>query len=113
MPLGSAMMLVMFSYVFSPDTLCVICKRPGVPKSFSRSSFFSSSGKKDGVFRLVCSDVTLKASGPVASFQYVVLVNKTKGLPVAFCDRGRPVLMEKFDKCVIGFNGEAGVFTDK
>jgi hypothetical protein len=72
-----------------------------------------SSKQVGGEYKLVCADLTLKASGPVQRFQYVVLVNKTKNLPIAFCDRGRPVEMIKTDKCVIGFNGDAGVFRDK
>ena len=66
-----------------------------------------------GVAKLTCADLTLTASGNVATFRYVVLYNNAAAADnlIAYWDKGADVTMTSGDTFLIDFDGSNGVFT--
>lgn len=79
----------------------------------SRAVTTSSSSQTSGVYRLICADLTLTASGAVATFRYVVLYNDTATNDelVAYWDYGSAVTMANTETFLIDFDGSNGVFS--
>jgi hypothetical protein len=79
----------------------------------SRNVTTSSSSQTSGVYRLICADLTLTASGNVATFRYVVLYNdtSTNDLLIGWYDYGSSVSMVDTDTFLIDFNGTDGVIS--
>lgn len=71
----------------------------------------SSSAQTAGTYKLVLDDLTLTASGVVATFQYVILYNDTatnKEL-IGWWDVGTPITMASLYTFLINFDASAGV----
>lgn len=69
-----------------------------------------------GVLKLLCaSDLTLTATGTVATFQYIILYNDTPSSPlnplIGWYDFGSTVTMLNTETFLIDFNQSDGVFT--
>jgi len=71
----------------------------------------STSSQTSGTYKLVLDDLTLTASGNVASFQYVVLYNDTATNDelIGWWDVGSVITMANLDTFLINFDGTAGV----
>lgn len=80
----------------------------------SRNITTVSSVQTAGIEKLICSDLTLTASGAVAPFRYVVIYNSTAaGNPlIGFYDAGATVTMSNSgDTFLIDFDQSNGVLT--
>lgn len=75
----------------------------------SRNVTTTSSSQTGGTETLVLQDLTLTASGAVATFQYVVLYDDTPTSPadplVGWWDYGSPVTMANLETFLIDFQG--------
>ena len=73
----------------------------------------SSSLQTAGVYKLICADLVLTASGAVAPFRYVVLFNQTAGSDelIGFYDYGSEVTLNNGDTFTIDFDAANGVLT--
>lgn len=73
----------------------------------SRNVTTSTSSQTSGTYSLVCNDLTLTASGAVATFRYVVLYNDTPTSPadplIGFYDYGSAVTMANGETFLIDF----------
>jgi hypothetical protein len=71
----------------------------------------SSSAQSSGTYKLVLNDLTLTASGAVATFRYVVIYNDTASNDelIGYLDFGSAVTMANLDTFVLDFDGSLGV----
>lgn len=79
----------------------------------SRNVTTSSSAQSSGTYKLVCNDLTLTASGAVATFRYVILYNDTalNDELIAYWDYGSAVTMANTETFLVDFDGTNGVLT--
>jgi hypothetical protein len=77
----------------------------------SRNVTTSTSAQTSGVYKLVCADLVLTASGAVATFRYVVLYNDTATNDelIAWADYGSNVTLANAETFTIDFDGTNGV----
>lgn len=79
----------------------------------SRNITTSSSAQASGLYSLICSQLTLTASGTVPQFRYVAIYNSTasgKNL-IGWYDYGSEVNLTSGQSFVVGFDTMNGVFT--
>jgi hypothetical protein len=78
----------------------------------SRVITTSSSSQTSGTYKLVLADLTLTASGAVATFRYVVIYNDTATNDELVCwfDYGSDVTMANGETFLIDFDGTNGLF---
>lgn len=80
----------------------------------SRTLTISASSQSSGTFKLVVNDLTLTASGTVATFRYVVIYNDTPTSPadplIAWYDYGANVTLNNGDTFTLDFDGTNGFF---
>jgi len=71
----------------------------------------TTSAQSSGTYKLVLADLTLTASGAVASFQYVVLYNDTATNDelIGWWDVGSVITMANLDTFLINFDATTGV----
>lgn len=77
----------------------------------SRVVTTTSNTQTSGTQKLICADLTLTASGAVATFRYVYLYNNTatnKNL-IGYWDYGTTVTMASAETFLIDFDGTNGV----
>lgn len=79
----------------------------------SRAVTTSTSAQTAGVYKLVCADLTLTASGNVAAFRYIILYNDTATNDelIGWYDYGSSLSMVDTDTLLIDFDGTNGVLT--
>lgn len=79
----------------------------------SRNVTTSSSSQTSGTYKLVCADLTLSATGNVATFRYVVLYNNTATNDelIGWWDIGSDISLTNGDSFVIDFDGTNGVIS--
>lgn len=79
----------------------------------SRNVTTTSSTQSSGLYKLVCQDLLLTASGAVATFRYVVLYNSTAagGPLIAWWDYGADVTLANTETFNIDFDQSNGVFS--
>jgi hypothetical protein len=74
-----------------------------------------SSTQTAGTYNLDLTDLTLTASGAVATFRYVVIYNDTPTSPanplIAWYDYGSAVTMANLETFLIDFDGVNGLFS--
>ena len=74
-----------------------------------------SSTQTSGTYNLDVTDLTLTASGAVATFRYVVIYNDTPTSPanplIGWYDYGSAVTMANLETFVIDFDGVNGLFS--
>ena len=73
----------------------------------------TSSAQTAGTYKLTLTDLTLTASGDVATFRYIVIYNDTASNDelVAFFDKGAGVTLADGETLLIDFNDANGVLT--
>lgn len=76
----------------------------------SRNITTSTSAQTSGTYKLVLSDLTLTASGAVATFRYVVIYNDTATNDelIAYYDCGSAVTMADGETFTVDFDGTNG-----
>ena len=79
----------------------------------SRNVTTTSSTQSSGVYKLVCQDLLLTASGAVATFRYVVLYNDTAASDNLICwwDYGADVTLANTETFNIDLDQSNGVFS--
>lgn len=70
----------------------------------SRNVTTASSSQTGGLYRLFLNDLTLTASGAVATFQYAVLYNTVGSRLLGWANRGTPVTLANGDSLEIQFD---------
>ena len=73
----------------------------------------TSSAQSGGTYKLTLTDLTLTASGDVASFRYIVIYNDTATNDelIAFFDKGVAVVLADTETLLIDFDAASGVLT--
>jgi hypothetical protein len=78
----------------------------------SRSITTSASAQTSGTYKLTLSDLTLTASGAVATFRYVVIYNNTPSSPadplIGYYDHGEDVTLADGETFVVDFSDANG-----
>ena len=79
----------------------------------SRNVTTSASAQASGTYKLTCADLTLTASGAVATFRYAVLYNDTAASDelIGFWDYASGVTMANGETFVVDFDATNGVLT--
>lgn len=81
----------------------------------SRNITTTSSAQTSGTYKLTLTDLTLTASGSVATFRYVVIYNDTPTSPanplIAWYDVGSDVTLSSGQSFTVDFDGSSGFFT--
>jgi hypothetical protein len=79
----------------------------------TRNVVTTSSTQTSGLYKLICQDLLLTASGAVATFRYVVLANSTaSGSPlIAWWDYGADVTLANTETFNVDFDQANGVFS--
>jgi hypothetical protein len=79
----------------------------------TRNVTTTSSTQSSGVYKLVCQDLLLTASGSVATFRYVVLYNdsSTTDLLICWWDYGADVTLANTETFNIDLDQSNGVFS--
>lgn len=81
----------------------------------ARTVTISTSAQTAGVYKLVCADLVLTASGAVATFRYVDLYNDTPTSPadplIGWYDYGSSVTLANGETFTIDFDQSGGVLT--
>ena len=77
----------------------------------TRNITLTSSTQTSGTYSLILADLTLTASGAVATFRYVVIYNSTAGSGNLICwfDYGSNVTLASGDTFVIDFDNTNGL----
>lgn len=77
----------------------------------SRNITTTSSTQSSGTYKLILNDLTLTASGAVATFRYVVIYNSTaSGSPlICWYDNGSDVTLGNADTFVLDFDNTNGL----
>jgi hypothetical protein len=72
-----------------------------------------SSAQTSGTYKLDLTDLTLTASGAVATFRYIILYNSTTGSGnlIGYSDYGSAVTMSSGETFLINFDNSAGAIT--
>ena len=80
----------------------------------SRNVTTTSSTQSSGLYKLVCQDLTLTASGAVATFRYVVLYNDTATNDelIAWWDYGSDVTLANTETFTVDLDQANGVFSN-
>jgi hypothetical protein len=80
----------------------------------SRNITTSASAQTSGIYKLDLTDLTLTASGAVATFRHVVIYNNTPTSPadplIGWADFGSDVTLADTETFVIDFNATNGLF---
>lgn len=79
----------------------------------SRNITTSSSTQSSGLYKLILNNLTLTASGAVATFRYIVLYNSTaaSGNLIAWYDYGSAVTLASGDTFTVTWDGVNGVLS--
>lgn len=79
----------------------------------SRAITTSASAQTSGTYKLTLTDLTLTASGAVATFRYVVIYNDTPTSPadplICWYDHGSDVTLASSETFTIDFDGTNGL----
>ncbi len=80
----------------------------------SRNVTTTSSTQSSGLYKLICQDLLLTASGAVATFRYVVLYNSTAagGPLICWWDYGADVTLANTETFNIDLDQANGVFSN-
>jgi hypothetical protein len=82
----------------------------------ARTVTTTSSSQTGGLYKLVLQDLTLTASGAVATFRYAVLYDSTPGTAatnplIGWWDYGSAVTMQNGETFIVDFSAVNGVLT--
>jgi hypothetical protein len=79
----------------------------------SRALTTSSSSQTSGTYKWIVNDLTLTASGNVATFRYAVIYNDTStgDLLVGYLDYGSSISMTNTETLLLDFSASNGIFS--
>jgi hypothetical protein len=75
----------------------------------SRDLTTTSSTQTSGLYKLIVADLTLTATGNVATFRYVAIRNKTANKLIGWYDYGSSVTMVSGDQFVVDLDATNGI----
>jgi hypothetical protein len=75
----------------------------------ARDLTLTSSTQTSGTYSLICQDLTLTASGNVATFRYVALRNKTANKVIGWYDYGSSISMISGDSFAVNLDNVNGI----